>query len=93
MIEKNIIEAIETLIDIGNLKSKSRNTPLNNQRSYLMYYLKENTSLSLNDIAKMFDKKQHGTVSNAIKKARKKMLDNCPSFESDIAFIKYSLKQ
>jgi chromosomal replication initiation ATPase DnaA len=55
MIEKNIIEAIETLIDIGNLKSKSRNTPLNNQRSYLMYYLKENTSLSLNDIAKMFD--------------------------------------
>jgi len=92
MSEKLIIENVKELIEIGNLSDSDRSKSNNNQRSYLMLYLHENTTLSLSAIAKMFNKKQHGTVSNAIRKAKKKIKDKDKKFDSDIAFLKHNLK-
>jgi len=64
--QTNYEPRIAEIIDLEALKEPSRKQYLAHQRYYLMWFLKENTKMSLTAIGLMFNR-THATVINGIR--------------------------
>ncbi len=88
----NILDVVSTeyQVSLDELKSKSRKKNLVTPRHISMYLIKENTDLTLQAIASVFNKKDHSTVINACDKVTEQMSTN-PSYNKAVINIKSKL--
>ncbi|MBE6682741.1 MAG: chromosomal replication initiator protein DnaA [Ruminococcaceae bacterium] len=87
--KESLIDRIMTLaekrygIQRDDIKSGRRNAEVIAARHYAMYLIRKTTNLSQNSIAKLFNKKDHTTVINAVSAIEKRM-EHEPAFEKEI---------
>ncbi len=74
-----------------DIKSTKRNAEIAMARHYSMFLIRQTTNLSLNSIAKLFNKKDHSTVINSIGFIERKMKAE-PAFEREIEQTVQELK-
>ncbi len=82
----NILDIVSTeyQVSLDELKSKSRKKNLVTPRHIAMYLIKENTDLTLQSIASIFNKKDHSTIINACDKVIEQMSSNNTYFQAVI---------
>ena len=89
---KNIQSIVEEIIEVEDMTFKNRTSPKAHQRYFLMNYLRENTTLSLVTIGKMFGK-NHATVINGIMRHNQFMEYKDKFYLKNIASIEQYLKE
>ena len=73
-------------IDESTIRGQQRNRDAVNGRQIAMYLIRRTTSLSLNDIGREFDDRDHATVMHSIEKVEKKMNES-PAFAETVKAI------
>ncbi|MPN48587.1 Chromosomal replication initiator protein DnaA [bioreactor metagenome] len=73
-------------IDESTIRGQQRNRDAVNGRQIAMYLIRRTTSLSLNEIGREFDDRDHATVMHSIEKVEKKMNEN-PAFAETVKAI------
>lgn len=89
---KNIIGIVEEIIEVEQMTFKNRTQDKAHQRYFLMNYLRENTTLSLTSIGKMFDR-NHATIMNCLKRHNDYTEYGDKNYSKNVASIKEYLEQ
>jgi len=83
-IQKMVCESFN--LSLEDLKSQTRTKHIVTARQTAMYLIKKNLKKSLSDIGLLFNKKDHTTVINSIKKVEKLSAEN-PEFKNKLQHI------
>lgn len=65
---KKLIEDFQYMLNLGDTQGESRKHEKTIARQVLIYFIRINTTLTLEDIAKFFNKRDHSTIKHSIKK-------------------------
>ena len=90
--ERDIKGLVQEIIEVENMTYRNRTQNKVYQRYYLFNYLRENTTLSLTAIGKMF-MKDHATVINGINRHTDFIEYNDKKYIQDVAGIKQYLDE
>ena len=63
---KNYLDYVKEIVEEENLDNYSRKRYITHRRFYLMYYLRQNTSMTLSEIGQLF-KRDHASVLHGIR--------------------------
>lgn len=88
----NVVSIVEEIIEVEDMTFKNRTSCKAHQRYYLMNFLRQNTTLSLTTIGKLFDR-DHATVMNGIKRHDEFMQYNDKFYKQNVESIKLYLEE
>ena len=88
----NVVGVVEEIIEVENMTFKNRTSSMAHQRYFLMHFLRNNTTLSLTTIGRLFDR-DHATVMNGLKRHDEFIEYNDTVYKQNVASIKNYLEE
>ena len=88
----DVVGVVEEIIEVEDMTFKNRTGFKAHQRYFLMHFLRQNTTLSLTTIGRLFER-DHATVMNGLKRHKEFMEFKDEMYLKNIASIKNYLEE